>query len=313
MAGRIGATAIIETDPAPEPTWSAPLDDPNATPESPTTPPPPPRGPRTPPPGLRAQFGATKDAAIALVLAHVELAKAEAGAIAGEVGKVAALGALAIALVIFAVFLFVIGVSLGLGEWVLGSMGWGVLHGVLLFLSVAMAAILGALGISGRRLVGALAISIMVAVVVGIVLGANLLNQLYASIGDALGLAVDPGIRPLVVGMLFVGFLGLLAGIATAVLMDASAGGRFVALAGLTVLGVVVGAFTAITFGPQVGAGIGIAVGYITWMVLMGIDVMRTGIDLETLKRRFYPVQTIDTSKETLEWLQKRMPPGIGS
>ena len=32
----------------------------------------------------------------------------------------------------------------------------------------------------------------------------------------------------------------------------------------------------------------------------------------EALKARFYPAQTIDTSKETLEWLQKRMPPGIG-
>ena len=73
------------------------------------------------------------------------------------------------------------------------------------------------------------------------------------------------------------------------------------------------GAFTAITFGPQVGAGIGITVGYLTWMALMGIDVTRTGIDVEALKNRFYPVQTIETSKETLEWLQKRMPPGIGS
>ena len=103
------------------------------------------------------------------------------------------------------------------------------------------------------------------------------------------------------------------AGIAAAVLMDASGGGRFVALAGLTVLGVVLGAFTAITFGPQVGAGIGITLGYVTWIVLMGIDVARTGIDVEALKDRFYPAQTIDTSKETLEWLQKRMPPGIGS
>ena len=36
-------------------------------------------------------------------------------------------------------------------------------------------------------------------------------------------------------------------------------------------------------------------------------------LDVEALKRRFYQEQTIDTSKETLEWLQKRMPPGIGS
>ncbi len=299
--------------PAPEPTRSTPLDDPNATLEpSPPLGLPPPRE-RKKPPGLRDQLGATKDAAIALVMAHVELAKAEAGSIAGEVGRVAALGAIAIVLVIFAVFLFVIGVSLGVGEWVLGSMGWGVIHGVLLFLSVAMAAIIIALGTSGRRVGVALLVSIVVAILVSIILGLNLPNQLYTAIGDATGLAVDPGVRPLLIGMLLTGAVGLLAGIAAAVMLEASASGRFVALAGLTALGVAVGAFTAITFGPQVGAGIGITAGYITWMVMMGVDVMRTGIDLETLKRRFYPVQTIDTSKETLEWLQKRMPPGIGS
>jgi hypothetical protein len=243
----------------------------------------------------------------------VELAKAEAGSIAGEVGRVAALGVLAFLLIVFAVFLFVIGLSLGIGEWVLGSMGWGILHGVLLFVSLAMAAVLIGLGIAARRVVGAFAVGVVVGIVVGVLLGLSLPNQLYASIGDALGVAVDPGIRPLVVGMLLGGFIGLLAGLAAAVTMNASGGGRFVALAGLTVLGVALGAFTAITFGPQVGAGIGIAVGYITWIALMAIDVARTGIDVEALKRRFYPVQTIDTSKETLEWLQKRMPPGIGS
>ena len=86
---------------------------------------------------------------MALVVAHIDLAKAEAGAIAGQVGRVIALGALAFILVVFAVFLLVIGVSLGLGEWVFGSMGWGVIHGVLFFLSVAMAAVLLAIGIAG--------------------------------------------------------------------------------------------------------------------------------------------------------------------
>jgi hypothetical protein len=214
---------------------------------------------------------------------------------------------------VFAIFLFVIGLSLGIGEWVLGSMGWGILHGVLLFVSLALAAVLIGLGIAARRVVGAFAVAVVVGIVIGVVLGLSLPNQLYASIGDALGVAVDPGIRPLVVGMLLGGFIGLLAGLAAAVTMNASGGGRFVALAGLTVLGVALGAFTAITFNPQVGAGIGIAVGYVTWIALMAIDVARTGIDIEALKRRFYPVQTIDTSKETLEWLQKRMPPGIGS
>ena len=246
-------------------------------------------------------------------MAHVELAKAEAGAIAGQVGRLAALGALALVLVIFAVFLLAIGISLTIGEWLLGSMGWGVIDGVLLFLSVAMAAVLLGVGISGRRIGGSLIAAIVIGIVVGVVLGLDLLNQAYKAIGDATELAVDPGVRPLVVGVLLGGLVGLVAGIITAVRMSASGGGRFVAWAGLTVLGVALGAFTAITFSPQVGAGIGITVGYLAWMLLMALDVSRTGIDIEGLKNRFTPTQTIETSKETLEWLQKRMPPGIGS
>ena len=53
---------------------------------------------------------------MALALAHIDLAKAEASSIAGQVGRAAALGALAFLFVIFAVFLFVIGISLGIGK-----------------------------------------------------------------------------------------------------------------------------------------------------------------------------------------------------
>jgi len=44
----------------------------------------------------------------------------------------------------------------------------------------------------------------------------------------------------------------------------------------------------------------------------MVVAATRRGVDVEDLKARFYPAQTIETSKETLEWLQTRMPPGIG-
>ncbi len=249
---------------------------------------------------------------MALVVAHIDLAKAEATAIAGEVGRVAAAGAAAFMLVVFAIFLAIIGTSMLIGETVLGSIGWGVLHGVELFLSLAIAAVLLALGVSPRRIIGALVVAIVVGVVVGVVLGLDLLNQAYAYIGDQTGLAVATDIRPLVVGVLIVGALGLILGIIIAFRMSGS-GGRFVAIAGMTVAGVALGAFTAITFKPEVGAGIGIAVGYLTWMALMGVDVSRTGIDVEALKARFTPTQSIETGKETLEWLQKRMPPGTGS
>jgi hypothetical protein len=104
--------------------------------------------------------------------------------------------------------------------------------------------------------------------------------------------------------------IGLIVGIIAAFRMTSS---RFVAIAGLVVLGAIFGAFTSITFVAQVAAGIGITVAYLAWIGLMALDVSRTGIDVEALKARFTPTQTIETSKETLEWLQKRMPPGIGS
>jgi hypothetical protein len=62
-----------------------------------------------------------------------------------------------------------------------------------------------------------------------------------------------------------------------------------------------------------VAIGIGLTVAYTTWIALMGIDIARTGIDMDAMKARFYPTQTIETSKETLAWLQSRMPPGTGS
>ncbi len=96
---------------------------------------------------------------MALVMAHVELAKAEAGQIAGQVGRTAALGAIAFVLVLFAISLVVIGTSLFVGEWLLGSLGWGVLHGFLLFVSVAIAAVLLAIGVSESRILRSLIVA----------------------------------------------------------------------------------------------------------------------------------------------------------
>jgi len=298
--------------PGPSRTGSATLDDPKTSPP-PTPPAPGECGPRQAPPGLREQIGATFDAVKALVAAHIELAKTEVSAIAHEVGRVAALGAAAFGLVVIALFLLVIGGALWLGEWLLGSMGWGVLHGVLACLSVALALVLMAIGVSTRRIGRALLLAVVAAVVIGVILGLDLANRVYTQIGDSATLAFDPGYRPLIVGMLVGGLIGLVVGIVAAVRLTGAAGGRIAAVIGLAILGVGAGAFTTITFGPQVGAAIGITAGYLIWMALMGADVAMTGIDVDALKQRFYPAQTIETSKETLEWLQKRMPPGIGS
>jgi len=247
-----------------------------------------------------------------LAMAHVELAKAEASEIGGRVARAAALIGLAVALFLMIGLLLVIGLALFTSEWLFGSMGWGILHGLLLFTAIALAAVLGAIGIPGGRLGRAFLGAMVIGLVVAGLLGLDGPNRLYTAMGDALLPGVEPGVRPLVVGTIVGAVFGVVAAIVV-IVRQGSGGGRVGLGVVLALAGAAVGAFSAITFGPQAGIALGLAVGYGAWTVMMATDLATAGIDTETLKARFMPTQTIDTSKETLEWLRRRMPPGMGS
>jgi hypothetical protein len=266
----------------------------------------------TTPPGFRAQIGATRDAALGLVTAHIELARAEAQAIGGEIGRAAASIGIAIALVLLAVILLVVGGSLFLAEWLFGSIGWGVLHGVLLFIALALAFPFATVGMSARRIGLSLAAGIAAGIVVALLLGFGLLNQLYASMGETALLGVEPGVRPLAVGVAIWAVIGLIGGLILALRLDEWRG-RIGALIGGAAIGALIGVVTSVVTGLQVGIAIGIAVGYLTWIGLMAADMARTGVDVEALQARFVPTRTIETSKETLAWLLSKMPHGFGS
>ena len=186
------------------------------------------------------------------------------------------------------------------------------LHGLLLFIAIAIACTIAALGVSGARIGQAFVAGVIVTVIVGVGLALALPNQAYRSIGESLLPNVEPGVRPLLVGMVLIGILGLLVGLVVAVRASGAAfrGGSIV---GGALAGAILGAISALVTGVQVGAAIGITTGYIVWILLMGVDIASRGIDVEDLKARFYPKETIETSKETLAWLQSKLPPGIGS
>jgi hypothetical protein len=268
--------------------------------------------PRPKPPGVREQFAATRDAAWRLVTAHIDLARSELEAIGGQIARAAALAGVALAVVLLAGILLVVGTALFTGDWLLGSMGWGIVHGVLVLGGIATAAVMAIAGMSGGRIGRAFSVALLIGVLASIVFALALPNQVYTIIGDALLPGVEPGVRPLVVGALLGLIVGAMLGAGVA-LRQTTSGSRAGALVGLIAAGVITGAFTAIDFGPQVGVGIGATIGWASWIALMGIDLARTGVDVEALKARFYPTQTIETSKETLEWLQSRMPRGNGS
>jgi hypothetical protein len=259
-------------------------------------------------PGLFDQIGSTRDSAKRLVGAHVELAKAEFEDISDAVKRALALGGVAIGAVVVAGLLLGLGIPLWLGEWIFGSIGWGILLGVLFLSALALSAVVLALrpavdGRIGQSFLG----GVLVGVVVGLIFGLDLTNRGWTWIGDqaAGNLAADS--RPLLVAVLVLGAIGALLGLIGG-LARGLRGGAFGTLVGGAIAGIALGFLTAAAPGPRVGAAIGVAAGLIAWMAFMGMSLGRGGFDTDRLKAQYWPEQTIRVTKETIEWARERMP-----
>ena len=252
---------------------------------------------------------ATVDAARAMVDAHVALARAEFEEIGDAVKRVAALGGLAAGILVFLGFFFPIGFLLFLGEWLFGSIGWGLLLFTELGLAVALTAVVVALGVPGSRIGPAFVIGFVVAVVLGVILALALTNEGWIRLGASVLPGAEEGFRPLATAMAFsaavLGVIGLVLGARAG-----GVGGAVGGLVGGAIVGVLIGALSAIRFGPGPGAALGIAVGGIVWTALVVRALVDVGVDGDTLKARFWPSQTIDTTKETIEWVRTRTPLG---
>ena len=263
------------------------------------------------PPGLRAQLGSTFAAGKRLLTAHIDLAKAEAADIAGAVGRLVAMFAVAFVLILFAATLLTIGGLLFLGEWLFGSIGWGVLLGTVLLIDLALVAVLMGLDVSGSRIGSSFVIAVAIGVVVGLVLGLDLTHRGWDALAANVAAQFDPAerTRNLAVGSL--GIIGAILGL----IFGIRAGGRdgvikraiVGAIVGLLV-GALLGWLGSITIGAQVGAAIGVLVALIAWPVLAGRDLARAGIDGDALKTKFTPEETITLTKETIEWVRARTP-----
>ncbi|HEY3522888.1 MAG TPA: hypothetical protein VGK63_04235, partial [Candidatus Limnocylindrales bacterium] len=200
-----------------------------------------------------------------------------------------------------------IGSILWLGEWWFGSIGWGTLLGTELFVGLAVSLAMIGLGTGAGGQARALVVGVVVGVVIAVLLGLNLPNRAWTALADALQPAVRPEWRILVFAVpipaIVLGVLGLVAGLRT------RAGAGAIALLVLGVLlGAALGALSAIAFSPEVAAAIGVAVGLGVWTALGALEARH--ISGSKLKDRFVPNETIDTTKETIEWVRERTPLG---
>src|SRR4051794_29580445 len=183
------------------PHGSPPLDEPLNPPSAAGPPPEPDRpGPRlADAPGLGEQIGATRESARRLVTAHVDLAKAELGDIADAAKQAAILAGIAIAMGIFVGLLVGVGLPLFLGEWIFGSIGWGILLGVLLLGAIAVVAVVTALGPGVNGQVGpSFVVAAIVGVVAGVLFGLDATNRGWSLLADSVAGNLAADSRPLV-------------------------------------------------------------------------------------------------------------------
>ena len=286
------------TDPLPPTTGATgPTDTPADTVPPPTSAPADER-----PSSLMGQFGKTKDAVQGLVNAHINLLKAELSEIAGQIAVIVGMGFVALVFAFLTFATLYIGGFLFVGEWLFGSMGWGLAHGVLFGIVIIVNLIFGILGASGMRLVAAFIVALVVLFAVSVLCGSNvgytLASNASSSFAPPLG---TPGVIALLAGIVFGAILFML--------LLARLAGRKGAIGGLF-LGVVLGALLGWliagapwTWGPAFGFGITIAL--LTWIIMI-IVLAVPGLDPAAKFSQLYPRQSVESFDETRAFLEEQ-------
>ncbi|MEA2623249.1 MAG: hypothetical protein QOH61_2159 [Chloroflexota bacterium] len=241
-----------------------------------------------------------------LIAAHRELLSAEVGRAVNEVKIIAALIGVAVVLALLALILVYVGTFLFLGEWLFGSMGWGILHGFLLTIAFVVPIGLnlagGSVGAWGRAFV----LSVVIAVVLGLIFAWNVLRNAAVWLGQQLqpGIGIEIGfltwLSAAVVGALILGALLLIVGLVT------HRAAVILLVVGL-VLGFLGGAlFGYITFDTQGAAAIAVTIGLILWIALSAVLALRAGIDPKARYDKLVPRESMAQLSATRAYLEQQ-------
>jgi len=251
---------------------------------------------------LLDQFQRTRESLMALLNAHIELAKSEISDIVGEIKVLATQSGIALGIALMTSMMLWVGGFLFLGEWLFGSIGWGLAHGLLFGIGLIVALGLAIVGSRARYSVLSFLVALVITIVVAVLCGINVTYDAALSGAHALGGALDaPGIVALI-GGLIVG--ALLFG----VLLAFVAGVRG-AIVGV-IVGMIVGALVGWliagapwTWPPAVGFAI--TIGLVAWPVLNVIFAFPS-LDPAARFARLKPQQSIDAANETRSWLEEQ-------
>jgi hypothetical protein len=260
---------------------------------------------------LTEQFGRTRGSFSRLFRAHVDLLKAEIGEIMGQIKTIGTLAGVALAFTLMVGNLLYIGGFLFLGEWLFGSIGWGLAHGVLFGLDMVVVLVLAILG--ARMVSAIISYLLATAIAVGIALlcGLNIAYDAAASVAAGLS-------SPLNGAGVVAAAVGALVGALLFALMFWRLMGGGGAIVGL-ILGIILGAPVGWLIGgapwtwpPAVGFAV--TMGLIAWPILNAVLAV-PGLDPGARFSKLYPHQSIEAANETKAWLEeqwRRRQPKLG-
>jgi hypothetical protein len=259
-------------------------------------------------PGVRASLGAVKDGLGRLIGAHRDLLVAELKEAGKQVAIIAGLAGIALVLALMSGILLYVGSLLFLGEWLFGSIGWGVLDGFLLTMCFVVPIGLNLAGGRARDWVRALLASLVLGVILGIVFSTNLLHNAAVWLAQQLqpSIALDVNwlvwLVPAVVIGLVVALIGLIIGLRR--------GGAGIGIALFVVLFVLafvlVGFFAATPLSTQVAAAFAVTTWLILWMVLSAVFAIRGGLNPKQRYDKLVPRESMAQFAATRAYLEQQ-------
>ncbi|HSH21204.1 MAG TPA: hypothetical protein VK992_01130 [Candidatus Caenarcaniphilales bacterium] len=252
-----------------------------------------------PAPGFFEQFARTRAAFRRLIGAHFGLLRAELSEILAELKVLGVQAGLILVLALLAANMLYIGGFLFLGEWLFGSMGWGLAHGVLLAITLIVVVAMLMLGAGRGPILGSLFVAALLTVGLAVLLALNIVHDTARYFAGQLAAPLDtPAAVGAAVGAVLVGVLFLL--------LLWRVGG-----VGAGVIGLVVGALLGALFGFLLASpwtappavGFAIMLGLILWPILLAIFALPR-LDPAERFGRLKPTTTIETANETKAWLE---------
>lgn len=253
-------------------------------------------------PGLGAQIGRTRAAFAGLFRAHVDLLKAEISEIASQLKLITAQAGCALVVLMMTGTLLYVGGFLFLGEWLFGSIGWGLAHGVLLGVALAVVLGLAIIGATRGAAFGSLLLAVVGTVGIALLCGSNVAHNAARDVATRLAFPLDSTVS-----------VALLAGAVIGAILFALMLGRLAGRVGF-IGGLILGAILGMPIGWLIAAspwtwppaiGFAITLGLILWPIF-DVVLALPGLDPAERFAKLYPRESIEAAKETRAWLEEQ-------